>query len=177
MTHDPAHVGGRPPDLAWAHAVDVVHGPLVDHSVPPGGVLDTLGLASGATGVEDGGEVVATAADHAGGGGQGRCGLGQAAAAVGAEVPNAPRDVRPLANALRGRDGRLERVIGVQRVEGITSSVVVPGGGFIGGQAAWVDLVAVASHLTLTIASSLSFYIYFALYGAKHKVSKIRSQS
>ena len=35
---------------------------------------------------------------------------------------------------------------------------------------AWVDMVTVVSHLTLTISSSLSFYIYFLLYGAKHKV-------
>ena len=34
----------------------------------------------------------------------------------------------------------------------------------------WVDLVASVSHLALTVSSSLSFYIYFALYGAKHKV-------
>ena len=37
----------------------------------------------------------------------------------------------------------------------------------------WVDMVTVASHLTLTISSSLSFYIYFLLYGAKHKVHKM----
>ena len=36
----------------------------------------------------------------------------------------------------------------------------------------WVDMVTVVSHLTLTISSSLSFYIYFLLYGAKHKVDK-----
>lgn len=45
--------------------------------------------------------------------------------------------------ALRVADAYNPRsaVIGVQRVEGITSSVVVPGGGFISGQAAWADLV------------------------------------
>ena len=36
---------------------------------------------------------------------------------------------------------------------------------------AWVDIVTVVSHLTLTISSSLSFYIYFILYGEKHKVN------
>ena len=30
--------------------------------------------------------------------------------------------------------------------------------------------MASVSHLALTVSSSLSFYIYFALYGAKHKV-------
>ena len=35
----------------------------------------------------------------------------------------------------------------------------------------WMDTVAVVSHLALTISSSLSFYIYFVLYGAKHKVT------
>ena len=34
----------------------------------------------------------------------------------------------------------------------------------------WVDVVVVVSHLALTVSSSLSFYIYFVLYGAKHKV-------
>ena len=36
---------------------------------------------------------------------------------------------------------------------------------------AWVDIVTVVSHLTLTISSSISFYIYFILYGEKHKVN------
>ena len=40
---------------------------------------------------------------------------------------------------------------------------------------AWVDIVTVVSHLTLTISSSLSFYIYFLLYGAKHKVNYVLS--
>ena len=40
---------------------------------------------------------------------------------------------------------------------------------------AWVDMVTGVSHLTLTISSSLSFYIYFILYGAKHKVQGIKS--
>ena len=39
---------------------------------------------------------------------------------------------------------------------------------------AWVDMVTVVSHLTLTISSSLSFYIYFILYGAKHKAKKMK---
>ena len=34
----------------------------------------------------------------------------------------------------------------------------------------WADLVDSVSHLALPISSSLSFYIYIALYGAKHKV-------
>ena len=33
-----------------------------------------------------------------------------------------------------------------------------------------MDTVVVISHFALTISSSLSFYIYFVLYGAKHKV-------
>ena len=40
---------------------------------------------------------------------------------------------------------------------------------------AWVDMVTGVSHLTLTISSSLSFYIYSILYGSKHKVKKIKS--
>ena len=39
----------------------------------------------------------------------------------------------------------------------------------------WVDLVASVSHLALTISSSLSFYFYIALYGAKHKVGVVIS--
>ena len=39
---------------------------------------------------------------------------------------------------------------------------------------AWVDMVTGVSHLTLTISSSLSFYIYFILYGAKHKAKKFK---
>ena len=37
---------------------------------------------------------------------------------------------------------------------------------------AWVDIITGVSHLTLTISSSLSFYIYSILYGSKHKVEK-----
>ena len=39
----------------------------------------------------------------------------------------------------------------------------------------WVDLVASVSHLALTVSSSLSFYIYFALYGAKHEVGVVQT--
>ena len=38
----------------------------------------------------------------------------------------------------------------------------------------WVDLVTVISHLALTISCSLSFYIYYAQYGATKTVRQIK---
>ena len=35
--------------------------------------------------------------------------------------------------------------------------------------------MASVSHLALTVSSSLSFYIYFALYGAKHEVGVVQT--
>ena len=38
----------------------------------------------------------------------------------------------------------------------------------------WVDLVTTFSHLAITISCSLSFYIYYAKYGANRKVKKLK---
>ena len=53
MADHPAHVGGRPVNVAWVHVVDVLHGPFEGHHVPAVVAHHAFGLAGGAGRIED----------------------------------------------------------------------------------------------------------------------------